>query len=147
MEVSALDRVLSGAYFSIISRNTIQKSAHKGRQYLLLYFGNIIFPWWIWNYAMRLLERGIWGLDTELKCKVSRKKGLFAKQMRKFRLTTTQIIMLSFMIVILIGSVLLALPVSAAGGQAVRVIGEYNSQWRIVGTDGGSYFIHTDNIR
>ena len=34
-----------------------------------------------------------------------------------------------------------------AGGQEVRVIGEYNSQWRIVGTDGGSYFIHTDNIR
>ena len=71
---------------------------------------------------MRLLERGIWGLDTELKCKVSRKKGLFAKQMRKFHLTTTQIIMLSFMIVILIGSVLLALPVSAAGGQAVPYV-------------------------
>lgn len=34
-----------------------------------------------------------------------------------------------------------------AGGQEVRIIGEYNSQWRIVGTDGGSYFIHTDNIR
>lgn len=34
-----------------------------------------------------------------------------------------------------------------SGGQTVRIIGEYNSQWRIVGTDGGSYFIHTDNLQ
>lgn len=33
------------------------------------------------------------------------------------------------------------------GGQTVRIIGEYNREWRIVGTEGGSYFIHTDNIR
>lgn len=33
-----------------------------------------------------------------------------------------------------------------SGGQTVRIIGEYNSQWRIVGTDGGSYFIHADNL-
>lgn len=33
------------------------------------------------------------------------------------------------------------------GGQDVRIIGEYNSQWRIVGTDGGSYYIDTDNLR
>ena len=34
-----------------------------------------------------------------------------------------------------------------AGGQQVRIIGEYNSQWRIVGTDGGSYFIDAKNLK
>lgn len=34
-----------------------------------------------------------------------------------------------------------------SGGQTVRIIGEYNSEWRIVGTDGGSYFIHADNLQ
>ena len=38
---------------------------------------------------------------------------------RKLRLSTTQTIMLAFLLAILVGSVLLALPVSAAGG--VRV--------------------------
>ena len=38
---------------------------------------------------------------------------------KKFSLSTTQIIMLSFLIVILVGSVLLALPVSSASGKAV----------------------------
>ena len=33
------------------------------------------------------------------------------------------------------------------GGQDVRIIGEYNSQWRIVGTDSGSYYIHVDNLQ
>lgn len=33
------------------------------------------------------------------------------------------------------------------GGQQVRIIGEYNSQWRIVGTESGSYFIHADDVR
>lgn len=33
------------------------------------------------------------------------------------------------------------------GGQDVRIIGEYNDQWRIVGTDGGSYFIDVDNLQ
>jgi len=27
------------------------------------------------------------------------------------------------------------------------MIGEYNSQWRIVGTGSGSYFIEADNLR
>ena len=38
---------------------------------------------------------------------------------KKFSLSTTQIIMLSFLIVILLGSLLLALPVSSASGEAV----------------------------
>lgn len=38
---------------------------------------------------------------------------------RKLSLSTTQIIMLSFLLVILVGSLLLSLPVSAAGGEAV----------------------------
>lgn len=38
---------------------------------------------------------------------------------RKFSLSATQIIMLSFLLVILVGSLLLSLPVSAAGGEAV----------------------------
>ena len=33
------------------------------------------------------------------------------------------------------------------GGQEVRIIGEYNSQWRIVGTGSGSYFIEAVNLR
>ncbi len=41
---------------------------------------------------------------------------------RKITLSTTQIIMLSFLIVILIGSVLLALPISAKSGEAVSYI-------------------------
>ena len=35
------------------------------------------------------------------------------------KLSTTQIIMLSFLVVILMGSVLLALPVSSANGEAI----------------------------
>ena len=38
---------------------------------------------------------------------------------KKFSLSTTQIIMLSFLIVILLGSVLLSLPISSANGEAV----------------------------
>lgn len=34
-----------------------------------------------------------------------------------------------------------------SGGQDVRIIGEYNSQWRIVGADGGSYFIDAKNLK
>lgn len=34
-----------------------------------------------------------------------------------------------------------------SGGQTVRIIGEYNREWRIVGTEGGSYFIHVDNLQ
>lgn len=33
-----------------------------------------------------------------------------------------------------------------SGGQNVHIIGEYNHQWRIVGADGGSYFIDVDNL-
>lgn len=33
------------------------------------------------------------------------------------------------------------------GGQTVRIIGEYNNQWRIVGVSGGSYFIHVDYLQ
>lgn len=33
------------------------------------------------------------------------------------------------------------------GGQTVRIIGEYNSQWRIVGTNSGSYYIHVDDLK
>ena len=42
--------------------------------------------------------------------------------MKKIRLTTTQIILLSFLMVIMIGSVLLALPMSSANGTAVPYI-------------------------
>ena len=42
--------------------------------------------------------------------------------MKRIRFTTTQIILLSFLLVILIGSVLLALPISAANGKAVPYI-------------------------
>ena len=38
---------------------------------------------------------------------------------KKFKLSTTQIILLSFLVTILIGSVLLALPISSANGEAV----------------------------
>ena len=41
---------------------------------------------------------------------------------RKFSLTTTQIIMLSFLIVILVGSLLLSLPNSSANGEAVSYL-------------------------
>ena len=41
---------------------------------------------------------------------------------KKFSLSTTQIIMLSFLIVILLGSMLLALPVSAANAEAVSYL-------------------------
>ena len=44
------------------------------------------------------------------------------KSQRKPYLSTTQIILLSFLSVILIGSVLLSLPVSSAGGSAVPYI-------------------------
>ena len=37
----------------------------------------------------------------------------------KFNFTTTQIIMLSFLVVILAGSLLLSLPISSANGEAV----------------------------
>ena len=43
---------------------------------------------------------------------------------KKFTLSTTQIILLSFLVTILIGSVLLALPISSATGEAVSVIYE-----------------------
>ena len=33
------------------------------------------------------------------------------------------------------------------GGQEVRIMGEYNSQWRIVSANPGSYYIHADNLR
>ena len=42
--------------------------------------------------------------------------------MKRIRFTTTQIILLSFLLVILIGSILLALPISAANGHAVPYI-------------------------
>jgi len=42
--------------------------------------------------------------------------------MKKFKFTTTQIILLSFLLVIFIGSVLLALPISSANGTAVPYI-------------------------
>ena len=42
--------------------------------------------------------------------------------MKKIRLTTTQIILLSFLLVIMIGSVLLALPISSTNGTAVPYI-------------------------
>ena len=42
--------------------------------------------------------------------------------MKKIRLTTTQIILLSFLLVILFGSLLLALPISSASGNAVPYI-------------------------
>ena len=41
---------------------------------------------------------------------------------KKFSLSTTQIIMLSFLIVILVGSLLLSLPISAANGEAVSYL-------------------------
>ena len=41
------------------------------------------------------------------------------RDMKKFRFTTTQIILLSFLLVIFLGSILLALPVSSASGRAV----------------------------
>ena len=43
----------------------------------------------------------------------------FMVKRRKFSFSTTQIILLSFLITVLVGSVLLALPVSSAGGRAV----------------------------
>ncbi|MBQ7885645.1 MAG: SH3 domain-containing protein [Clostridia bacterium] len=33
------------------------------------------------------------------------------------------------------------------GGQQVRIIGEYNNAWRIVGDGAHSYFIHDDNLQ
>lgn len=33
------------------------------------------------------------------------------------------------------------------GGQDVRIMGEYNSQWRIVSANPGSYYIHADDLR
>lgn len=39
--------------------------------------------------------------------------------MKKFRFTTTQVILLSFLLVIFLGSILLALPISSANGRAV----------------------------
>ncbi len=44
------------------------------------------------------------------------------KKKVRFELSTTQIIMLSFLVVILIGSILLALPISSATGEAVPYI-------------------------
>ena len=41
---------------------------------------------------------------------------------KRFSLSTTQVILLSFLLLILVGSVLLALPVSAADGVAVPYI-------------------------
>ena len=42
--------------------------------------------------------------------------------MKKIEFTTTQIILLSFLLVILLGSVLLALPISSSNGEAVPYI-------------------------
>ena len=42
--------------------------------------------------------------------------------MKRIRFTTTQIILLSFLLVIFLGSVLLALPISSADGVAVPYI-------------------------
>jgi len=42
--------------------------------------------------------------------------------MKRIRLTTTQVILLSFLLVILLGSVLLALPISSADGKAVPYV-------------------------
>lgn len=42
--------------------------------------------------------------------------------MKKFKLTTTQIILLSFLITILVGSLLLSLPISSANGEAVPYV-------------------------
>ena len=33
------------------------------------------------------------------------------------------------------------------GGQDVRIMGEYNKQWRIVSANPGSYYIHTDDLK
>lgn len=33
------------------------------------------------------------------------------------------------------------------GGQEVRIIGEYNNQWRIVDAMPGSYYVHVDDLR
>ncbi len=44
------------------------------------------------------------------------------KKRRKFVFSTTQIILLSFLVVILLGSILLSLPVSAKGGEAVPYV-------------------------
>jgi len=33
------------------------------------------------------------------------------------------------------------------GGQDVRIMGEYNSQWRIVSRNPGSYYIHADDLK
>lgn len=46
-------------------------------------------------------------------------KGIFMIEKKKFSLSTTQIILLSFLAAILIGSVFLALPISSATGKAV----------------------------
>ena len=43
-------------------------------------------------------------------------------KLRKFSLSTTQIILLSFLIAILLGSFLLSLPISTASGQSVQYI-------------------------
>ena len=42
--------------------------------------------------------------------------------MKKVKFTTTQIILLSFILLILLGSILLALPISSANGNAVSFI-------------------------
>ena len=55
--------------------------------------------------------RGCWFLYTF--------KEFFMVRKKKFTLSTTQIILLSFLITILAGSVLLALPISSASGEAV----------------------------
>lgn len=33
------------------------------------------------------------------------------------------------------------------GGQTVRIMGEYNNQWRIVSTDPGSYYVHVNDLQ
>ena len=42
--------------------------------------------------------------------------------MKKFSLSTTQFIMLSFLVAVFVGSVMLALPISSASGTAVSYI-------------------------
>ena len=49
-------------------------------------------------------------------------RGILVSKKRKISLSTTQIILLSFVLAILLGSLLLALPISSADGKAVPYI-------------------------
>ena len=65
-----------------------------------------------------MLFRAKWAEYTENPNHLSTVRMLFMMK-KKFALSTTQIIMLSFLIVIAVGSLLLSLPVSSASGEAV----------------------------